>query len=129
MAKSILTLLLILLFAYFATADLSVGNKYYKNLVNFNNAVLEKNWDEARHLERILDKKLVKSIKESNYPEYLEIKIQRILSQNIQTIDTTLEVAKLYSRLGDKENTKLYLEKARSIDPIRQDIKQALLGL
>ncbi len=129
MAKSILTLLLILLFAYFATADLSVGNKYYKNLVNFNNAVLEKNWDEARRLERILDKKLVKSIKESNYPEYLEIKIQRILSQNIQTIDTTLEVAKLYSRLGDKENTKLYLEKARSIDPIRQDIKQALLGL
>jgi len=129
MAKIILSIILTFTFIYSITHNFSSGDAYFQKLVNFNNAITKKDWQEARYLERDLDKKLVRPLKESGYPEYLENQIQSILSQKKQTADTNLNIAQIYFKLGDKPNAKKYLEIARSFDPIRQDIKQVLLSL
>ncbi len=129
MARKILSLILVLGFIYILTTNFSQGDAVFYRYVGLYNAIADKNWEEARDIERTLDKKIVKSIKEANYPEYHEVKIQRLLSLTNQNADLHVQVAALYLKLGDKENAKKHLIIAKNYDPIRQDIRLFLQEL
>lgn len=129
MARKILSLSLILGFIYVLTTNFSQGDAVFYRYISLYNAIADKNWEQARAIERTLDKKIVKTIKENNYPEYHEVNIQRILSLTNQTADTHLKVANLYLKLGDREKAIEELKVAKSFDPIRQDIRLFLQEL
>lgn len=128
-SRLISTILFLCLFTFFAFHNFSIGDAYFSRLQDFNQAVKEKNWSRARSVERSISSKDVQHIKESFFPEYLEINIAKLSSKLNPTIDTYLQIAQLYLQLEDKNNAILNLKQAQKIDPIRQDIGQLIRSL
>lgn len=128
-SQIIATFLVLAMAIIITNYSFSPGERYFAKWKNFQKVVSLRDWEIAKKLERGLYPEDIQKLKSDNYPEYLLIKIKDLESQTPQTVDTQIQISRLYLRLQQVEAAKSALKVAIKLDPLREDIKIILSSL
>lgn len=102
----------------------SLGQNYFGRLSLWHLLIQNGDWDTALILESKLDNTDILKYKIANQPQELQ-KSLNILSQKTDKIaDDWIEMSRIQSILGNIEESKIAIQKAYQIDPIRDDISK-----
>lgn len=104
--------------------DFSVGSRYFKRLSLWYKLASQNRWDQAIALEIRLDPADVVEYKKRYYPPELKKSINKLVIKQNKTVEDWLELARIYSILGKKEESIDAVSKAKALDPVRDDILQ-----
>jgi len=109
---------------FYFSVDLSVGDRYVNRLNKWYSLALENKWDEAAKLEKKLDSDDLKWFKDKYKSENLKKRLNELTIKADKSADDWMEIAKIYSGLGNRESQKQAIKTAHEMDPIRADIEK-----
>lgn len=118
--KLIVSLLLTIVIGVFAQS-LSKRDRYFTNLQKWYFYAQKNDWENADKIEKKINLNHILLTKTQLYPDSIRQKINSLLVNQSKSVDDLIEISILYSRLGDIAKSKQYLDKAKSLDPIRND--------
>ncbi|RLC34814.1 hypothetical protein DRH14_02125 [Candidatus Shapirobacteria bacterium] len=107
--------------------SLSRGTHYFNNLLLWHYYVDHQQWSSAISLEKDIDTLDIDFWKQNSYPPLIKKRLNNLLCQTNKSVDDLIEIARLYSKLGQLDKSHNYLLMAQQTDPIRDDITQLLL--
>lgn len=103
---------------------ISRGEKYYRNLQKWYLLVSKGDWEKAKVIESKLKREDVQNFIKENKEEELKRKLNQIITKKTKNADDWMEIAVVYYRLNNKDKAYEAIEKAYSLDPIREDISK-----
>lgn len=110
--------------AKISMVSLSKGDQYFGRLSLWYLFARSGNWDDATLLEPKLDPADYLAFKSVNNPSDLKKYINNIQIKTNKTTEDWLELARVQSVLGQKEDCLNSITKAKSLDLVRDDLDQ-----
>lgn len=107
----------------------SQGDKYYGTLRLWYFYAQKSDWVAANKLQSRLDANDISFYKSNNYPQEIQKKITSLNNQKNKTINDWVQLAQFQLRLNQKKEAISSLDKARQIDPIRDDLNKLYFQL
>ena len=105
-------------------SSFSQGERYFGRLSLWYLFAKNNDWENALKLEVGLDQADVRAYKITHYPLELKKSVNNLVIKPNKTVEDWLELARVNSILDKKEESFTALSKAKSLDPIRDDIGQ-----
>lgn len=106
--------------------SLSVGQRYIGRLNLWYYLAKNQQWDEAKKLEASLDPVDIKYFYTLHHPLSLKKTVNQLVIKDNKTADDYVELARIQFLLGMKIEAQKSLQSAQKLDPIRQDISDAI---
>ena len=103
---------------------LSAGDRYYSRLNLWFTYAKNQDWSAADTIEPDLDPADISDYKSTHHVTDIKKTINQIIVKPAKTVEDWLELAKLQTKIGDKQSALESLTQARQLDPIRDDINQ-----
>lgn len=116
------TILTIAIFALSTIFPLSTGDRYIKRLSRWYHLIETKQFTTADQVQPKLDQQDISYFAGLHHPRFITTTIKNILKKPNRNTDDLIEVALLYYKMNDLENTRHFLLLAKQADPIRSDI-------
>jgi len=101
---------------------LSSGNRYFKRLSRWYHLIETKQFTTADQVQTKLDQQDIAYFAGLHHPRFITTTIKNILKKPNRNTDDLIEVALLYYKMNDLENSRHFLLLAKQSDPIRSDI-------
>lgn len=123
--------LIVCLFLYLLNflSPFSLGDSYQKKLLRYYRLLDNSQFQKADKLESKLDLIDIKYSASLVHPRFVIATIQDILKKPNRSTDDIIEVALLYFKIGDIQNSKNFLLLAQQSDPVRSDIENLIQTL
>lgn len=102
----------------------SRGDAYYSLLQKYYALGNTGNWSEADQIAKKLDPADIATYRSVHHPDELKKKINSLVLQPKKTAEDWLELARIQSILGKKDDAFQSITQAHRLDPIRDDITQ-----
>jgi len=106
---------------------LSRGDRYYRRLSQWYIYAQNNNWTQADKLEKKLDLTDIAPYRSLHRLDQIQESINKLTLKTDKSVEDWLELAKLQTKIGEKQLTRQSLNQARQLDPIRDDINQLFL--
>jgi hypothetical protein len=106
----------------FQMSSLSAGDRYYGRLSLWYYFAQKGDWTNASLLESQLDPVDITLYKNSHDPSELKKYLNNLEAKPTKTVEDWLELARIQNLLGKKSEAVTSVSKAKTIDPIRDDI-------
>lgn len=106
--------------------SVSVGERYYGHLNLWYYLARNQQWEEASKIEKTLDPVDIKYFYSIHHPLALKKTVNHLVVKDNKTADDYVELARIQILLGMTAEAKKSLQSARDLDPIRDDISQAI---
>ncbi|MFA6602666.1 MAG: hypothetical protein WCT01_02560 [Candidatus Shapirobacteria bacterium] len=103
--------------------SLHSGTRYYSRLRLWHYYVAHSQWSSADRLAHSLDPVDTAVAIAQNHPNALSTRVRTLLSLPNKSANDFVEMAKLYTRLGNTREALKALESALKVDPLRDDIR------
>jgi len=103
---------------------ISKGERYYNNLQKWYLLANKGDWEEAKKIENKLKREDIQNFIKENKEEELKKKLNQIIIKNTKNADDWMEIAVVYYKLNNQNEAYEAIEKAHSLDPIREDISK-----
>ncbi len=103
---------------------ISRGERYYQNLQKWYFQANKGNWEKAKIIEKELKREDIQNFIKENKEEELKKKLNQIIIKNTKNADDWMEIAVVYYRLNNQNEAYEAIEKAHSLDRIREDISK-----
>jgi len=100
------------------------GTRYYSRLQLWHYYVAHSQWSSADRLANNLDPQDTAVAISENHPSALSERVRTLLSQPNKSANDYVEMAQLYTRLGNTRQALKSLESALKVDPMRDDIRR-----
>lgn len=105
-------------------SSLSPGDRYYGRLSLWYYYAKKGDWVNAHLLESQLDSVDIAAYKNTHDPSQLKKYLNNLLIRSNKTVEDWLEIAQIQNLLGKKSEAVDSVNKARILDPIRDDISR-----
>jgi len=100
---------------------LSSGDRYFKHLSRWYGFIETKQFTKADQIQPKLDSQDISYFASLHHPRFITATIKNILKKSNRNTDDLIEVALLYYKMNDLENSRHFLLLAKQSDPIRSD--------
>jgi tetratricopeptide (TPR) repeat protein len=107
---------------YTQKEELSSGKRYYDSLQKWYQLASIGDWTSADKIALKLDPPDIALYRQHNHPEELKKIINSLVVAPKKSVEDWLELARVQSILGKKDDAFTSLSKAYELDPIRDDI-------
>lgn len=107
---------------YSQKEGLSTGKRYHDSLSRWYQLAAVGDWDSADKIALKLDPVDIAKFRSLNHPEELKKIINSLVIAPKKSVEDWLELARVQSILGKKEDAFVSISKAYELDPIREDI-------
>lgn len=107
---------------YSQKEELSYGKRYYDSLQKWYQWAAIGNWKSADTIALKLDPPDIALYRRHHHPDELKKIINSLVVAPNKSVEDWLELARVQSILGKKEDAFISLSKAYELDPIRDDI-------
>lgn len=102
----------------------SKGDIYYAHLNSWYFYAEKSNWQKADQIQKKLDPNDTIFYRSKHDPRELQKNIEKIMLKSSRTVEDWLELAKIQSVLGQKQDAFNSLAQAKKLDPVRSDIEK-----
>jgi hypothetical protein len=109
--------------------SLNQGDSYSGRLNLWRLLVQNNDWTNAAKLESKLNSTEISDYKFSYQPSELQKKSNFINSKNNKSVEDYIELARVQLLLNQKQNSLFFIQKARQLDPIRDDVDRLYYSL
>ena len=116
---TITTTIIIGLFTIF---PISKGDRYFNLISRWYHLIDTKQFTRADQIQPKLDNQDISYYALIHHPRFITTTIKNILKKPNRNTDDLIEVALLYYKINDRQNTRHFLLLAKQADPIRSDI-------
>jgi len=106
--------------------SLSHGDQYVGRLNYWYYLVQNQQWDQAKTIENTLDPADISYFYSLYHPTSLKKTVNQLVVKENKTSDDYVELARIQFVLGMQAEALKSLESAKQLDPIRQDIDEAI---
>ena len=107
-----------------AMASMSRGDQYFGRLNLWYIYAQQGDWTNASRLESGLDPVDIAVYKKNHLPSELKKTINQLVVKPNKTVEDWIELARIQVILGNINDAKVSITKAKNLDPIRDDISQ-----
>ena len=109
--------------------SLNQGENYFGRLNLWRLLVQNNDWINAAKLESNLNQSEIDDYKFNYQPSELQKRIDLLEKRENKSVEDYLELARIQLLLGQKQNSLESIQKARQLDPIRDDIDRLYYSL
>jgi len=107
---------------YSQEEELSAGKRYYNSLQKWYQLASIGDWTSADKVALRLDPPDIALYRQNNHPDELKKIINSLVVAPKKSVEDWLELARVQSILGKKDDSFNSLSKAYELDPIRDDV-------